>query len=146
MLRLKNLLLILCYCGPALQENVMCFPDHKEKLHLKSRKQQTIGDLQAGKEICVLPAQCGIAFKYTGTKARIFPFSKSFSNQRIISPVLFRPLYGESALIKILLQTKARTISYQLSLGQSIVIIYSQAIRASASQKFITQLASARNA
>lgn len=61
-------------------------------------------------------------------------------------PVLFRPLYGESTLIKILPQTKARTISYYLWLGQSLIIIYSQVIRASGSQELINHQANARNA
>lgn len=59
-------------------------------------------------------------------------------------PVLFRPLYGESTLIKILPQTKARTISHYLLLGQSVVIIYSQAVHTSGSKKLIKHQANAR--
>lgn len=79
-------------------------------------------------------------------KQGFFRSVKAFPTKKIIFLVLFCPLYGESTLIKILRKTKARTISHYLSPGQSRLIIYSQAIRASASQKLITQQAGARNA
>ena len=52
-------------------------------------------------------------------------------------PVLFRPLYGESTFIKFLPQTKARTISHYLLLGQSVIIIYSQAVHTSVQRNLL---------
>ena len=52
-------------------------------------------------------------------------------------PVLFRPLYGESTFIKILPKTKTRTISHYLLLGQSVIIIYSQAVHTSVQRNLL---------